>query len=108
MTLDELQAKFPGAHALFLDSPEFTPPRPGNISGDLVNFLRSRGFDIHISWTPPGRKSAKKPVRHGTILIIKGRTIDHGDRDFASYDEAQDHVLDYALDMFTEELTILA
>ena len=110
LSLDQLRERFPGVHSLFVESPEFTPPKPGPISCDLVHFLRAYGFDIHISWTPPGRKNStnKKPVRYGTILIIKGRTIGLGDRDFLSYEVAQQYVLDHALDIFEQELKITA
>jgi hypothetical protein len=108
MTLQELHTKFPGVHALFVDSPEFTPPRPGDITGDLVHFLRARGFNVLISHTPPPSKRSRKMVLYGVVLIIHGRTIDLEDRWFATYDEAQEHVLDYALDMFSEELKIIA
>ena len=108
MTLDELRTKFPSVHALFLESPEFTPPQPGNISGDLVHFLRSRGFNVLTSHTPPPSKRSRKSILNGCILIIHGRNIDLEDHVFATYDEAQEHVLDYALDMFAEELKITA
>lgn len=108
MTLDEVRIKFPSVHALFVESPEFTPPRPGDISGDLVHFLRSRGFNVLTSHTPPPSKRSRKTILYGCILIIHGRTIDLEDREFASYDEAQERVLDYARDMFAEELKIIA
>lgn len=108
MTLDELHSRFPGIHALFVDSPEFTPPTAGNISGELVRFLWARGFKVATSHTPPPSKRSHKRVNYGGILIIHGSTLNMGGPLFTSYDEALDHALDHALDIFEQELKINA
>lgn len=108
MTIQELHARFPVIHELFVDSPEFTPPTEGNISGTLVRFLAEHGFKVLTSHTPPPSKRSRKTINYVGILIIHGRTIDLEDRAFTSLDAAVEHYLDYALDMFTEEQKITA
>lgn len=109
LPFDQLRERFPLTAERFRVSKFWKPEKEEDVATVLVAFLGKKDFVISSTMIfDEDGPAPNDPIGYDLVVKIKGHPVHVGGRWFTDLDEARLHALDFALQIFEEELKALS